>query len=132
MGSRREDREQDFGTVSRDPAQGQAVQRSGRLAATLAVLGAPLAVAVEIVTIPGWRLIRAAQVVGFELGAAEDRLSTSRARQQRAQLLADALGVGLQRFSPRKQVPLEIVCLGNTGKMEEGWPATGVRHRQRL
>src|SRR3569833_3160611 len=98
MGSRREDREQDFGTVSRDPAQGQAVQRSGRLAATLAVLGAPLAVAVEIVTIPGWRLIRAAQVVGFELGAAEDRLSTSRARLLCVLLLVVVFGVGLFCF----------------------------------
>ena len=103
-----EDREQYLGAVLADPRQRQSVERSRRSGAGVAVVLAPLTVPEKIIAIPARSRVLATQVLRFQFVGIEHALARGGSWQQRLQLLADRIGLFLERIDPAKQRSIEI------------------------
>ena len=108
MRAGRENRIQHLGAMAAHARERQRIERRRRDRTGRAVVGAPLAVAKEVVAVPARRLVEAAQIRLFELAGMEHALAARGARQQRHELGANLGRSRLEFFDLGNQALVEI------------------------
>ena len=104
----RKNRKQHLGTMPAHARERQRIERRRGDRAGRAVVGAPLAVAEEVVAVPARRLVEAAQIRLFEFAGMEHAFAARGARQQRHELGANRGRSRLEFFDLGNQALVEI------------------------